>query len=66
MERIIEKSEKELSNRITIEKAKNGYLVFVNDYLGHNGASVRVLPYVFETMQNLLTFIDEELNYTGL
>jgi hypothetical protein len=42
-------------NRLVIEPAVNGWLVYVNqDYaLG----TIRPLPYVFETMENLLEFI---------
>ena len=49
----------ELTNQLSIEKAKNGFQVYLNDYR-HNGTA-RPVPYVFETMDNLLEFIKEQL-----
>lgn len=49
----------ELATRVTIEPAKNGYMAYINDFPG--GPSVRTAPYVFETMESLLTFIKKSL-----
>ena len=51
---------KEVTSRITIEPAQNGFLVYANDYV--SGMSVRPIPYVFETMENLLEFIKNNLS----
>lgn len=50
----------ELVNRLTIEKVMNGFEVYLQDYR-HNGAA-RPTPYVFETMENLLKFVEQQLN----
>jgi Zn-dependent M32 family carboxypeptidase len=50
----------ELTTRVTIEPAQNGYMVYLNDY--QTGISVRNVPYVFETMESLLEFIKTKLN----
>ncbi len=52
----------ELTSRLTIEPAQNGFLVYINDYQHMTGMSVRSIPYVFETMENLLEFIKNNLN----
>jgi len=49
----------ELVNQLTIEKAMNGYQVRLKDYLV--GGTARPVPYVFETMEALLTFIKTKL-----
>ena len=49
---------KELITRLTIEKAMNGYQVRLQDYQVNGAISV---PYVFETMENLLEFIKTKL-----
>jgi len=46
-------------SRLTIEPAQNGFLVYVNEF--QTGLSVRAIPYVFETMENLLEFIKTKL-----
>ena len=46
-------------NQLTVEKVMNGYQVFIHDYR-HNGTA-RPVPYVFETMDNLLEFIKNNL-----
>ena len=46
---------KPLANRITIQPAQNGFLVFINDDFSQGSA--RPVPYVFETMDNLLAFV---------
>jgi len=51
---------KPFTNRITIQPAKNGFLVFLNDDFSQGTA--RPVPHVFETMENLLKFIDKELS----
>jgi hypothetical protein len=45
--------------QLTIEKAMNGYQVRLKDYM-LNGTA-RPVPYVFETMESLLTFIKTKL-----
>ncbi len=50
---------KETTSRITIEPAQNGFMVYINDFPG--GPSVKSMPYVFETMENLLEFIKTKL-----
>jgi hypothetical protein len=49
----------ELVIQLTIEKAMNGYEVRLKDY--HVNGTVRPVPYVFETMESLLTFIKIKL-----
>lgn len=49
----------ELVNQLTIEKAMNGYQVRLKDHTPP-GTS-RPVPYVFETMDNLLEFIKTKL-----
>ena len=46
---------KELTSKLTIEPAQNGFLVYINEF--PTGMSVRSIPYVFESMENLLEFI---------
>jgi hypothetical protein len=50
----------ELVNQLTVEKAMNGFQVFLKDYK-HNGTA-RPVPYVFETMETLLKFIEYQFN----
>ena len=50
----------EFIGRVTIEPAKNGFLVYVNDHM--TALSIRSIPYVFETMENLLEFIKNNLS----
>ena len=52
-----------LIDQLTIETAMNGYQVRLKDYM-HNG-TVRPVPYVFETMETLLTFIKTKLEETN-
>jgi hypothetical protein len=49
----------EMTTRVTIEPAQNGFRVYLNDF--PTGLSVRKVPYVFETMDNLLEFIKTKL-----
>jgi hypothetical protein len=49
----------ELVTQLTIEKAMNGYEVRLKDY--YVTGNVRPVPYVFETMESLLTFIKTKL-----
>jgi hypothetical protein len=49
----------EQTNQLSIEKARNGFQVYLNDYK-YNGTA-RPVPYVFETMENLLEFIKTKL-----
>lgn len=46
-------------DQLTIETAMNGYQVRLKDYM-HTGTA-RPVPYVFETMEALLTFIKTKL-----
>jgi hypothetical protein len=46
-----------ITDRITITPAQNGYLVYINDY--NAPGTARPVPYVFETMENLLKFIEK-------
>ena len=48
----------ELTTRLTIEFAKNGFLVFLNDTYG---AGSRQMPFVFETIEAMQKFIKIEL-----
>lgn len=47
---------KPITSRITIQPAQNGFLVFINDDFSQGTA--RPVPFVFETMDNLLKFIE--------
>lgn len=49
----------ELVTQLTIEKAMNGYQVRLKDY--QLNGTARPVPYVFETMDGLLTFIKTKL-----
>ena len=51
---------KEITSKLTIEPAQNGFLVYVNDL--QTGMSVRSVPYVFESMLSLLQFIKNNLD----
>lgn len=53
----------ELITQLTIEKAMNGYQVRLKDY--HITGTVRPVPYVFETMETLLKFIQTKLEETN-
>ena len=53
----------ELVNQLTIEKAMNGYQVRLRDY--HLNGTGRPVPYVFETMETLLKFIQTKLEETN-
>jgi hypothetical protein len=50
----------EIINKLAVEKVMNGFEVYLQDYR-HNGTA-RPTPYVFETMENLLKFIEQQLN----
>jgi hypothetical protein len=47
--------------RLVIEKAMNGFLVFINQDL--TPGTARPLPYVFENMETLQKFV--ELNFNN-
>ncbi len=49
----------ELVTQLSVEKAMNGYQVRLKDYTLPGTA--RPVPYVFETMDNLLEFIKTKL-----
>lgn len=51
---------KEVISRLTIEPVQNGFLVYPNEYQIAFG--VRQVPYVFESMDNLLEFIKNNLS----
>ena len=48
------------TRRLVIECAQNGFLVYVNQ--DFSAGTVRPIPYVFETMENLQEFI--KLNFS--
>jgi len=48
-----------VTDRITIEIAKNGFLIYLNDSFAPGSA--RQTPYVFETMESMQKFIKDEL-----
>lgn len=48
-----------LVDQLTIEKARNGFQVRIGDY--KSPGTARPIPYVFETMENLLKFIETQL-----
>jgi conjugal transfer/entry exclusion protein len=52
----------EQTNQLTIERAQNGYQVYLNEYRNIASPQARSLPYVFETMDNLLNFVEEQFN----
>ena len=49
-----------ITNRITIETAQNGYMVRLNE--DFSIATIRPVPYVFTTMDNLLDFVKYKFN----
>lgn len=51
----------EKTSKLSIEKAQNGFMVFVDESYMERG-HVRPLPYVFETMESMLEFIKSKLN----
>ncbi len=44
---------------LKIEVMSNGYLVYPNDNIVRLNGSIREVPYVFETQENLFKFIQE-------
>lgn len=48
-------------DQLTIEKVKNGFQVYLRDYR-YVAESVRPIPYVFESMEILLKFVETQLN----
>ena len=52
----------EITSRLTIEPAQNGFLVYINDLQYMTGLSVRSIPCVFESMESLLKFVETQLN----
>lgn len=51
----------EKTSKLAIEKAQNGFMVFIDDSYMERG-HVRPLPYVFETMDGMFEFIKSKLN----
>lgn len=51
---------RERINQIVVEKVNNGFQVFLEDH--KYPATARPVPYVFETMENLLDFILKTFN----
>jgi hypothetical protein len=49
---------KQRTDLISIKPVQNGFLVYINDF--GNSGTVRPVPFVFETMDNLLEFIKNE------
>jgi hypothetical protein len=49
-----------ITNRITIETAQNGFMIRLGE--DFSSAVVRPVPYVFETIDNMLDFIKEKLD----
>lgn len=47
-------------NTLLIEQAKNGFLVYVN--YEFSASSMKQTPYVFETMESLLKFVQNEMS----
>lgn len=47
------------TQRLVIENAENGFLVYVNQDFSQG--TIRPRPYVFESMENLKNFVEEKL-----
>lgn len=54
---------KQITERITIQPVQNGFLVYINDF-GNTGTA-RPVPFVFETMDNLLEFVKLKFEEDG-
>jgi hypothetical protein len=54
---------KPITDRITITPVQNGFVVYLNDY--NAPGTARPVPYVFETMDNLLEFIKLKFEEDG-
>lgn len=54
---------KPITERITITPVQNGFLVYINDY--NTQGTVRPVPFVFETMDNLLEFVKLKFEEDG-
>lgn len=54
---------KPITERITIQPVQNGFLVYLNDHYAQGTA--RPVPFVFETMDNLLEFIRTKFEEDG-
>jgi len=50
----------QFTNRLVIEPAENGFLVYVNQDFSQG--TIRPRPYVFESMENLLNFVSENFS----
>jgi hypothetical protein len=50
----------QFTNGLVIEPAENGFLVYVNQDFSQG--TIRPRPYVFESMENLLKFVDERFS----
>lgn len=50
------------TRRLVIEVAQNGFLVYINQDL--SAGTVRPIPYVFESMQTLQKFVEENFEKT--
>jgi hypothetical protein len=49
-----------ITNRITIEPAQNGFMIRLNE--DFSSGVIRPVPYVFETIDNMLDFIKEKFD----
>lgn len=47
-----------ITERLTIQPVQNGFAVYLNDHYAQGTA--RPVPYVFETMENLLKFVEQK------
>jgi len=56
-----EQFKKQFQN-LKIEIMSNGYLVYPNDNILSLNGTIREIPYVFETKENLFKFIEENFN----
>jgi hypothetical protein len=54
---------KPFTNRLTIQPVQNGFLVYINDDFSQGTA--RPVPFVFETMDNLLEFVKLKFEEDG-
>jgi hypothetical protein len=54
---------KQRTELISIKPVQNGFLVYINDF-GNTGTA-RPVPFVFETMDNLLEFVKLKFEEDG-
>jgi hypothetical protein len=50
----------QFTHRLVIETAENGFLVYVNQ--DFSPGTIRPRPYVFESMESLLNFVDNRFS----